>query len=488
MSVRTRTRAIVAGASAAAVAGVALTLTGGGTASAAPPAASGVTKADEIAYLKSLTGNHVLSGQQGGANSNPAQWINKVHDITGEYPALWNGDFGFSQNDIDNRQTVINEAKSEWANGAIPGLMMHACRPDVATCDFQGGSNPVNGSKMSDSEWQQVITDGTTLNTDYKRKLDQFVPYFQQLKSAGIPVLFRPLHEMNDGWAWWGGRSGPNGSARLFQITHDYLESKGLDNIIWVWALKDQQGAASQASSYYPGDAYVDVVGLDVWWQKFPAIDWYNALSNIAGSKKPMALAEVGSVPQPSQLAQQPKWVYWNVWLDYLTNPSYNTNDQVKNGYYDSRTLNRGEVHIPTGNPPTTPPPGGGTGTGPITGVGGKCVDVAGSATANGTAVQLYDCNGTGAQSWTVGSDGTVKALGKCLDVTGQGTANGTKLQLWDCNGSGAQQWVAESDGHLKNPQSGRYLDVPGGNTANGTRLQIWDRNTNAWQTWHLPT
>ncbi|MFC1408437.1 RICIN domain-containing protein [Streptacidiphilus sp. N1-12] len=125
--------------------------------------------------------------------------------------------------------------------------------------------------------------------------------------------------------------------------------------------------------------------------------------------------------------------------------------------------------------------------TGVITGVGGKCVDVAAANSANGTAVQLYDCNGTAAQSWTVGTDGTVRALGKCLDVTGQGTANGTLVQLWDCNGSGAQQWTSESDGHLRNPQSGRYLDVPGGSTANGTRLQIWDRNTNPWQTWHLP-
>nr|WSX75052.1 glycosyl hydrolase [Streptomyces sp. NBC_00899] len=481
MSLRARTRALLAGIVAAATAGVALTLTGG-SAAAAPPAASGVTKADEIAYLKSLTGNHVLSGQQGGANSSPSQWISKVHDITGKYPGIWNGDFGFSQNDIDNRQTVVNEAKAEWNNGALPGLMMHACRPDVATCAFEGGSNPVNGSKLSDPEWQQVITDGTTLNTDYKRKLDQFVPYFQQLKDAGIPVLFRPLHEMNEGWAWWGGRSGPNGSARLFQITHDYLQSKGLDNIIWVWALKDVQGAAPQASGYYPGDSYVDVVGLDVWWQKFPATDWYNAMSAIAGSKKPMALAEVGSVPQPAQLSAQPKWVYWNVWLDYLTNSGYNTDDSVKAGYYDARVLSRGDIHIPGGG---TPP--GGSATGPVTGVGGKCVDVAGASSANGSAVQLYDCNGTTAQSWTVGSDGTVRALGKCLDATGQGTVNGTVLQLWDCNGSGAQQWVAESDGHLKNPQSGRYLDVPGGSTANGTRLQIWDRNTNAWQLWHLP-
>ncbi|MFJ7630847.1 ricin-type beta-trefoil lectin domain protein [Streptomyces sp. NPDC097595] len=125
--------------------------------------------------------------------------------------------------------------------------------------------------------------------------------------------------------------------------------------------------------------------------------------------------------------------------------------------------------------------------SGPVVGVGGRCVDVAAAGTGNGTAVQLYDCNGSNAQKWTVGTDGTLRALGKCLDVTGQGTANGTKVQLWDCNGSGAQQWTAESDGHLKNPQSGRYLDAPGGSTANGTRLQIWDRNTNPWQTWHLP-
>ncbi|WP_399127000.1 ricin-type beta-trefoil lectin domain protein [Streptomyces sp. ITFR-6] len=125
--------------------------------------------------------------------------------------------------------------------------------------------------------------------------------------------------------------------------------------------------------------------------------------------------------------------------------------------------------------------------TGVVSGVGGKCVDVAGAGTVNGTAVQLWDCDGGSAQSWTVGSDGTVRALGKCLDVTGQGTVNGSKVQLWDCNGSGAQQWSAEADGHLKNPQSGRYLDAPGGSTVNGTRLQIWDRNTNPWQTWHLP-
>ena len=80
----------------------------------------------------------------------------------------------------------------------------------------------------------------------------------------------------------------------------------------------------------------------------------------------------------------------------------------------------------------------------PITGYGGKCVDVAGANTANGTPVQLWDCNGTAAQRWTIGADGTIRALGKCMDVSGGSTANGARVQLWDCNGTGAQRWQAQ--------------------------------------------
>jgi chitinase len=131
---------------------------------------------------------------------------------------------------------------------------------------------------------------------------------------------------------------------------------------------------------------------------------------------------------------------------------------------------------------------GGGTSrTGKITGYGGKCVDVASAGTANGTAIQLYDCNGTSAQQWTVGTDGTLKALGKCLDVTSAGTANGTTVQLYDCNGTGSQQWLAGANNRLTNPQSGRCLDATGPSSANGTRLQIWDCSGAANQQWILP-
>ncbi|MGQ4475166.1 glycoside hydrolase family 19 protein [Streptomyces sp. SAS_276] len=124
---------------------------------------------------------------------------------------------------------------------------------------------------------------------------------------------------------------------------------------------------------------------------------------------------------------------------------------------------------------------------GRITGLAGKCVDVAGANTANGTAVQLYDCNGTSAQTWSNPGDGTLRALGKCLDVASGGTADGTAVQLYDCNGSAAQKWAVSSANDIVNPQANKCLDVTGNNSANSTRLQIWTCSGGANQKWNAP-
>jgi len=137
------------------------------------------------------------------------------------------------------------------------------------------------------------------------------------------------------------------------------------------------------------------------------------------------------------------------------------------------------------GGGPPPPPPGGPTGQ--ITGFGGKCVDIAGANTANGTQVQLFTCNGTNAQSWTVESNGTLQALGKCMDVSAAGTANGTKVQEWDCNGTVAQVWQHTSSNQLVNPNSGKCLDATGVSSADGTPLQIWSCTGGANQAWNIP-
>jgi type 1 glutamine amidotransferase len=132
----------------------------------------------------------------------------------------------------------------------------------------------------------------------------------------------------------------------------------------------------------------------------------------------------------------------------------------------------------------TTPPPA--TRTGPITGLAGKCLDVNGANSADGTKIQLYTCNGSGAQRWTV-EGSTFRALAKCLDVSGGGTANGTKVQLYTCNGTGAQSWAPQPDGTVRNPQSGRCLDVSENKPADGQQIHLWDCLGAANQKWVLP-
>lgn len=125
--------------------------------------------------------------------------------------------------------------------------------------------------------------------------------------------------------------------------------------------------------------------------------------------------------------------------------------------------------------------------TGAFAGLAGKCLDVAGGSSANGTAVQLYDCNGSTAQQWTVAADGSVKALGKCLDVVSASTANGAKVQLYDCNGTGAQRWSYNAaTGDVVNTAADKCLDVTDNSSANGARAQIWSCTGAANQKWTL--
>jgi chitinase len=137
-----------------------------------------------------------------------------------------------------------------------------------------------------------------------------------------------------------------------------------------------------------------------------------------------------------------------------------------------------------TGGGGTTPPPTGSTG--PITGYQGLCLDDRSASTADFNPIQVYTCNGTSAQNWTVNSNGTLTVLGDCLDVAGAGTANGTLVDLYPCNGTGAQSWVHESNGELVNANSGKCLDDTGYG-GSGTQVQIWACADTSNQQWNVP-
>jgi Domain of unknown function (DUF1906)/Ricin-type beta-trefoil lectin domain len=135
--------------------------------------------------------------------------------------------------------------------------------------------------------------------------------------------------------------------------------------------------------------------------------------------------------------------------------------------------------------------PGSDNGGSRVVGVGsGRCLDVAGAGMANGSGVQLWDCNDGPQQHW-VYSGGQLQVYGnygKCLDAdANSGGANGTRIQIYDCNGGSNQQWIAEPDGSLRSAAYGRCLDAVGGGSANGTALQLYDCNGAAWQHWIGP-
>ncbi|WP_443079269.1 family 16 glycosylhydrolase [Streptomyces sp. NBC_01498] len=128
---------------------------------------------------------------------------------------------------------------------------------------------------------------------------------------------------------------------------------------------------------------------------------------------------------------------------------------------------------------------GGGGGGGSITGLGGKCLDVAAASSANGTAVQLYDCNNSAAQQWSRGPNDSLRVLGKCLDVKDNSTADGAKLQIWDCNGGGNQRWAVSGANDVVNIQANKCMDA-GGPGVNGTLTQLWTCAGTANQKWSV--
>jgi len=287
---------------------------------------------ETLDYLYSIQGKSTLAGQHGRGF-----WFT-MQQISGDYPALWGEDFMFATTggttSLDEwRRLIVSEAKQRWFQGSVIALMLHICPPTVnEPCDWN--SDILHA--LSDAQWSELITDGTPLNTAWKERLDVIYPYLKELNDAGVEVLFRALHEMNQGAFWWGGRTGVNGTAKLFQITHDYLvKTKGLTNLIWVWNIQDMSSnIASILSSYDPGDNYWDVLALDVYSGNNQSNAYssskYNAMVAKANGK-PIAIGECQLLPTAATLNSQPLWTYFMGWAE-LTQ-QYNSASVIKSLY-----------------------------------------------------------------------------------------------------------------------------------------------------------
>ncbi len=123
------------------------------------------------------------------------------------------------------------------------------------------------------------------------------------------------------------------------------------------------------------------------------------------------------------------------------------------------------------------------------TGGGTLCVDDLHSGTAPGNVVDVYGCNSTGAQNWTLRDDGTVRVLGECLDTAGNAVALKTLVVIDDCNSAQTtQKWTLGPTGSLLNTAADLCLDDPTSSNVAGTQLQIYTCNSTAAQNWQSAT
>jgi hypothetical protein len=282
-------------------------------------ASSGPSSARQqvLAFIASIDGQKTIAGQHNKINATPAISTSDVASITGKTPALWSADFGFGQDALDHRALMITEAINQWHHGAIVQLMYHNCVPTGdETCDWDaiGGNSPQH---LTDAEWSELVTDGTALNTAWKARLDKLSVFFKQLKDAGVAPLFRPLHEMNQSVFWWGGRGGADGTRKLYQLTHDYLvKVKGFNHIIWVWDLQDFSSLSTDTTDYDPGSAYYDIAALDVYDGGYDQSK--HDLIRAAAGAAPIAIGECEILPTSAELVQQPDWVFFMLWPDFV--------------------------------------------------------------------------------------------------------------------------------------------------------------------------
>jgi len=293
------------------------------------------------AYLTSISGRKTLAGQHCAPLIGSTR-LAVVHRKTGHYPAVFGQDFGFSYpgywDGINFRQKIVDEAIRRHREGFIITLMWHAVPPTMnEPVSFEEGVQ----SSLTDRQWQALITPGTYLHERWKSQVDVIAWFLRQLQYARVPVIWRPYHEMNGGWFWWGKRRGENGYKQLYRMLYDRLVNfHRLRNLIWVYNTNEVKLGVDAHEDYYPGDAFVDIIATDVYRTAYDDKN-YQQLKALAGpGKKLLALGEVGLPPSPRLLEKQPEWLWFMKWDD----PGEEDPELFKKLYQSTQVLKLGDM------------------------------------------------------------------------------------------------------------------------------------------------
>jgi len=267
-----------------------------------------------LKFLYDISGKHTFIGQHNFAGVHELSTAAAARNL-GKTPAMYGTDWGFSRaGDIDSifaRPNTVREVIKQYQQGSLIAICWHEVPPTAdEPVTFQGTPTSIQ-SKLTDAQWDELLTPDSPLNKRWCAQVDVIAGYLKQLEAAHVPVLWRPAHEMNGNWFWWGNRLGERGTKQYYRMMFDRLvKFHKLTNLLWVWNCDQPSTPDRQFVDYFPGLDYVDILALDCYGafqQRF-----YDEMNALSGGKV-MAVSEGGPIPL-DVYQTQPKWTYYMPW------------------------------------------------------------------------------------------------------------------------------------------------------------------------------
>ena len=255
-------------------------------------------------YIQDVYHNGILSGQQESTWMGSEDYeFDYILETTGKLPAIRGLDY--MNDDFDG----VNRRAKEWyEKGGIVTICWHC------GSDFSGSWSESMNTVIDD--WDKALTEGTEEYEALIAGMDKGAQALQELQQAGIPVLWRPFHELDGGWFWWG-KGGAENFQKLWELMYDrYTNYYGLDNLIWVLGFS---GNGKDYADWYP-EEYVDIAGADSYTDGANA-KLYKLVSELVPSDMPVCFHECGRIPTEEQLKKlDTDWVWFMTWhTDYIT-------------------------------------------------------------------------------------------------------------------------------------------------------------------------
>ena len=283
-----------------------------------------------LKFLYSTSGKYILTGQHNFPNIKGRN-TKFATEYIGKTPILFSTDWGFAKDsDTDSylaRPDIVEQSIQMHKQGAIITICWHAVPP---TADEPVTFRPRPGKispdslasvqgQLTDQQFKDLLTPGTNIYKKWCSQVDAVAIYLKKLQDAHVPILWRPYHEMNGSWFWWGGRRGQYSTIALYhQLFERLVNYHKLNNLIWVWSTDRPNNPNMYFSNYYPGNKYLDILAIDIYGRDFKQT-YYDSLVALSKGKL-ITLGEVGSPPSPEILKNQPKWSYYVIWAGMVRN------------------------------------------------------------------------------------------------------------------------------------------------------------------------